>query len=299
MNNINKKQNTSELLLYLFAQRKLYSRSKGILSIFFCVSLFFYILGAISFIQNNIYFKLFYVLWLMSFIILSIRESNKLNNAANIQEIVDRTLFGFDLFSPKIKTTELHKLAIQLKNKYTNEYEFEVTHNGEDGGVKDWYSNVEGVPRNRAIILCQIENCEWELNLRREFQRINILLFALLIIIYLIIYRTTSIVVLISSLYPLLTLLIDRLGYIYKNYKNIKEGEDINKSLIEIYENIHLYNNDNIINKAKEIQSCIYERRCKFAPIPNKFYNLRRKYFQKHSNEFISDLKEKLREETG
>src|SRR5699024_3267802 len=127
----------------------------------------FYILGAINYIQSNNYFRIVFVLWLILFTLLSIRESDKVKNAASMQEIVDRTLFNFDIFSPKIKTIDLHKLALRLKSKNAKEYEYAVTHNGDEGGVKDWYSDVSDITHEKAILLCQIENCEWELSLRR------------------------------------------------------------------------------------------------------------------------------------
>ncbi len=74
---------------------------------------------------------------------------------------------------------------------------------------------------------------------------------------------------LIIKLYPILTIVVDRLSYIYKNYKNIKSSKDINDSLYQIYENIEEFTKEDILNKAKEIQHCIYERRKKtFLPFP-------------------------------
>ena len=96
-------------------------------------------------------------------------------------------------------------------------------------------------------------------------------------------------------MYPILPILIDRLSYIYRNHNNIEKGESINSGLNQIYENIKGLKKEDVLNKAKEIQHCIYDRRRYFSPIPNLFYNLNRSKHQSYSNKYISDLKKKLK----
>lgn len=294
-NEINQRQNTEEILLYLFVQRKIYSLSKKILSYLFVVNLMFYFLGMSNNIQSNNYFIALYVFWGLIFCILYIRESDKINTAATMQELIDRKLYGFDEYTPFIKKTQLHQVALKIKMKFLKEYNEQVSRNGLEKGVKDWYSDVSDVSLEKAIILCQIENCEWEIKLRKQFQILNITLFVLLISIYVFIYWNNSIETLVIKLYPILAIIVDRLGYIYKNYKNINGSKNVNDCLYQIYEDIEMYDKEDIINKAKEIQHCIYERRKNFAPIPDAFYHLHRKKYQKFSNDYISDLKEKLK----
>lgn len=294
-NEINQRQNTEEILLYLFVQRKIYSLSKKILSYLFVVNLMFYFLGMSNNIQSNNYFIALYVFWGLIFCILYIRESDKINTAATMQEVIDRKLYGFDVYTPFIKKTELHQVALKIKTKFPREYNEQVSRNGLEKGVKDWYSDVSDVSLEKAIILCQIENCEWEIKLRKQFQILNITLFVLLISIYVFIYWNNSIETLVIKLYPILAIIVDRLGYIYKNYQNINGSKNVNDCLYQIYEDIEMYDKEDIINKAKEIQHCIYERRKNFAPIPDAFYHLHREKYQKFSNDYISDLKEKLK----
>src|SRR5699024_10028650 len=134
------------------------------------------------------YFKLIYILWGIAFILLYFRERDRVNIAATIQELVDRNLYRFDIDTPFIKQTNLYKIALNIKYKFPKEYEKSTNQNGEDGGVRDWYSNVSEVPLEKGILLCQIENCEWEIKLRKSFQYINMILLFLLIIIYIIVH---------------------------------------------------------------------------------------------------------------
>jgi hypothetical protein len=294
-NEINQRQNSEEILLYLFAQRKIYSLSKRTLKYLFIVNLIFYTLGINNSIQNSNHFKTIYVFWGLLFCILYIREIDRINIAAIIQEIIDRKLYGFDIDTPFIKNTYLHK-ALEIKSKFSKEYDEQVRHNGQENGVKDWYSDVSDISIEKAIILCQLENCEWEIKLRKQFQILNIALFLLLIIIYVVIYWNNSIETLVVKLFPIIAIVIDRLGYIYKNNKNINGSKNINNYLYQIYEHIEKHTNtkEDTINKSKEIQHCIYERRKNFAPIPDVFYHLHRKKYQKFSNEYILELKKKL-----
>lgn len=293
-NDINTKQNTEEILLYLFSQRKIYSISKKILQYLFLVNLLFYILGMSNTIQSNGYFQAIYVIWGLLFCVLYIRESDRIITAATMQELIDRKLYGFDVYTPFIKKAQLHQKALEIKSKFLNEYNEQVSHDGQEKGVKDWYSDVSGVSIEKAIILCQLENCEWEIKLRKQFQKLNVALFVLLISIYVIIYWNNSIETLVMKLFPILTVVLDRLGYIYKNYKNINGSKNINECLYQIYDDIGMYTKEDIINKAKEIQYCIFERRKNFAPIPDFIYHLHREKYQKISNVYIYDLKEKL-----
>ena len=294
-NKINQIQNSQENLLYLFSQRKVYSVSKKIMLNLFITNLVFYILGLNDAIQSNNYFKAMYVFWGIIVCLLYIREEERINVAATMQELIDRRLYGFDTNTPFIKPTYLHQMALNIKSKFPKEYESQISCNGENGGVRDWYSDVSGIPLERAILLCQIENCEWEIKLRKWFQSINIGLFISLIFIYVAVYWNNSVETFVIKLYPVLTIVVDRLVYIYRNNKNINESNGINEFLYRIYDNIEKYSREDILNEAREIQSCIYSRRKNFAPIPDFFYNLSRKKDQTFSNQYISDLKGKLK----
>lgn len=293
-NNINNMQNSEEILLYLFSQRKAYSISKKVVKYLFVINLIFYFLGLKDSIQSNNSFKVIYGFWVVFFSVFYIKESDRINTAATIQELIDRKLYGFDLNTPFIKKELLHQVVLNIKSKFPKEFEYQVSHNGQEGGVKDWYSDVSGIPLEKAIILCQIENCEWEIKLRKCFQNLNIILFIFLIMIYVIFYWNNSIETLLIKLYPVITVVVDRLGYIYKNYKNINGSKNINDYLYQLYNDVERYDKEDIINKAKEIQYCIYERRKNFAPIPDSFYSLHRKKYQSFSNQYIFDLKKRL-----
>lgn len=298
-NKINQIQNSEEILLYLFTQRKIYSKGKKTSLFLLTINLIFYILGLIDSIQSNDYFRILYVVWSLVFVVIYIMESEKISIAATIQEVIDRKLYGFNINSPNIRMEQIHQIALDTRSKYKKEYEIQVSNNGEYGGVKDWYSDVSGIQKEKAILLCQIENCEWEIKLRERFQKFNFISFIFLIGIYVVIYRDYNIGTLIIKLYPILTIVADRLGYLYKNSKNISGNKNINNYLYQIYDNIDNYSKEEIIDRAKDIQSCIYEsciydRRKNHAPIPDYFYNLHREKYQSFSNEFIMDLKNKL-----
>ncbi len=293
-NEINQRQNSEEILLYLFGQRKLYSLSKNALHIMFFANLIFYVLGLSNTIQSNNYFKAIYVIWGITFCILYIRESDRINTAATMQELIDRKLYGFDIYAPFLKATSLHQTALELKSKFSKEFIEQTSRNGQQKGVMDWYSDVSGVSIEKAIILCQIENGEWETQLRIKFQKLNILLLAILLSVYIIIFWNNSVETLIIKLYPILAIVCERISYIYANHRNIKGSKDINDSLYHLYEDIEKFTKEDIINRAKEIQHCIYERRKNYAPIPNILYYMNRKRYQGFSNEYIVDIKEKL-----
>lgn len=82
-NEINHRQNSEEILSYLFTQRKLYSISKKVVIYLLVLNLIFYFLGLSDSIQSNNRFKVIYVFWGLIFSILYIRESNRINTLCN------------------------------------------------------------------------------------------------------------------------------------------------------------------------------------------------------------------------
>ena len=105
-----------------------------------------------------------------------------------MQELIDRKLYGFDTYAPFLKVTSLHKIALELKTKFPKEFIEQTSRNGQQKGVKDWYSDVSGVSIEKAIILCQIENSDWETQLRMKYQKLNILLLVILLSVYVVIF---------------------------------------------------------------------------------------------------------------
>lgn len=88
----------------------------------------------------------------VTFCILYIREGERINTAATMQELIDRKLYGFDTYAPFLKVTSLHKIALELKTKFPKEFIEQTSRNGQQkGGVKDWYSDVSGVSIEKQL----------------------------------------------------------------------------------------------------------------------------------------------------
>ena len=78
MNDINKKQNEEEFLLYFFAQRKLYSNAKIINLLLFWIGVAIYILGLLPAVKNNFdyHYNLATVIWIVISQILNDRSAS-------------------------------------------------------------------------------------------------------------------------------------------------------------------------------------------------------------------------------
>lgn len=293
-NNINELQNTEEILIYLTAQRKLYSCSKNILRIKFFISTFVAIIGLNKAINNNTYFKVISTLWIIIFFILENKQKKKRKTAADMQEVVDRKLYELDMDIPGLDEHGLYKEALKIEKDNIEYFKEQMSTDGHNGGVVNWYSDVSKLSKENAIIFCQIENINWDSDLRRRFYKFNKSLLFIIILIYIGYYRNETIKSIFFSMYPILSILIDRIGYIFNDYNSLNSGKELIGYLNKLYMNIGKNGGYKTKDKILSIQHCIYERRYTVLPIPDWFYNIYRSEDQIYYNELVLKLKEKI-----
>lgn len=168
MNDIYKKQNEDEVLLLLFSARKFYNRASSLNTVSWCVAL------ASALFSNNDYVKdnlgQYMVILPAAFTLVTLFLQKKVNSTiqlgASTQELIDRTLFGFNVSGEIGKHTkeQLRDWAIKEKRKDPDGYAIAVKNTGKDKpkGVKNWYEGRIGKKGNEAIFQCQKENAWYD-----------------------------------------------------------------------------------------------------------------------------------------
>lgn len=246
---INKKQNEDKMLELLYYSRKLYNKSSNIFKINIVLILINIILEILNI--NNIYSA--GVLFII-FLVLEILASNCIKNAAKARNIFDAILFGFD----KIKCYErIREDAYKICSKNKEDFEIQKNNTGRDNppGLKDWYTENNGINKNEIILKCQIENTKWDKEITNIDIKIFFAIFLILLCIVVIKYFN-------RPLHELIKCLFVTIELIWEIIKRIKFYYDYNKNLSNRECLINEFSNNRVSkNNLKSLQKLIEERR--------------------------------------
>ena len=152
----------------------------------------------------------------------------------------------------------------------------------EGGEIKDWYSpNIKGkIPKNTIIAICQRINCKWDIDLRREFNKLMILIvithfIVMLILGFLVIREFLTTFLLMFSLASCYTHFITM---VRGNFSAIsKRGKIIVK--LDSYIN---HKKDFLTENLRDVQDEILSARQEPAKVPDF-------YFKKFNHQFQLD----------
>lgn len=266
--NINTNQNENKCLSLLASQRILYSEAKKIRTIRISGSLGLTIVAPITILllpKFKILLGIVGCIWTIVAFLLSSREGNKVKEAATIQE-------EFDTF-----TFELNWNDIQCGTKVSNE----IIHSssskyGDKIDLTNWYGDLEGIPNNLAILICQRSNLVWDWRLRKQFAWIIIIGlvtlfgFGLGMALY---QKLTLETYLISILLPSASAFILGIKETKDHFDSAKSKEILEKKINSIWEK----SMTTLIVPTKEdlrrVQDRIFQLRTNTALIPNWWYN--------------------------
>lgn len=269
MNNvIVKRQNEEKCICYLAAQRQLYNEAKRLdnIEILFSVFLPLFFAALQSIISGNTYLNATsYVLSIVSMVISLLFGSyidRKKEIAAEIQQHFDLYVYQMPwdnkLFCLQRNVTHVvaEKAKLLLKNPKEHER------------LTNWYTTAtETVDLKKGILMCQKENYNWDVNLRKRFRRLSVIIIIILIIlIFLIgIIKNETVVMLLcrfAFIIPMLQWLFETVKQLNKDIKNLEELDSlISSSEPKSMDELHM------------IQSKIYIHRKSCYTIPNKFYD--------------------------
>ena len=278
MNDINTKQNSTQFIELLKAQRIAYSQCKAY-QILDLISLLFAIIAPVVGLLKNELINLLGaigVLWTILYLVAEGYRKAKTEEGAKIQEEFDTELYSI----PWNEILCKNKINIDIKRDLADKYQA--------NDLLDWYSKEIGniLPNEIAVLLCQRINFSWEINLRKKF--VLFILIALIIyygvFISLCIYSNTGIYDILILISPSLSFLM----YCVQNTLSLKSHiKSKNETLALIDQKISEYSTQRIlpnINTLRQIQDVIFTERTVPEKIPDWFY-----FFYKKNNENRTD----------
>lgn len=267
-NGIVERQNEEKYIYYLAAQRQLYNEAKRLdgIEILFSVVLPLFFAALQLIISDNTYLNATsYVLSIVSMGISLIFGSyidRKKETAAEIQQHFDLYVYQMPwdnkLFGLQRNITHVvaEKAKLLLKNPKEHER------------LTNWYTTVAStVDLKKGILMCQKENYNWDVNLRKRFRRLSVIVIIILtILVFLIgIVKNETVVMLLcrfAFIIPMLQWLFETVKQLNKDIKNLEELDGLISS-----------SEPKNMDELQEIQSKIYIHRKSCYTIPNKFYD--------------------------
>lgn len=281
MNDILKLQNLPENLKYLKASRVLYSKAKRAFGIQILVtvgiSIIFSFLKLIP--KESLTFDLNACIGIGA-ISISIAEilffnvyvSGLRTSGAKAQEIFDCNIYGL-LWNSVNSGSQLEQYVIKESiSEYISD---------KKAPLENWYDiELEGLSKERAILLCQETNLFYDGKLREHFKMANILLCILIFALSLIIAVIADIKVgnyITTVLLPVSPMIVLTLKIIMENRKSLTVSTDLRKLILQF----KARSEDPTITELRGIQDKIFCNRKDSPLVPNWYYKLRRNGLEK------------------
>lgn len=288
MNRITQKQNESEFIEYLKAQRVAYSQCKTY-QVFDLISILMAIvLPIIGMYKSDIvnYLGAFGVLWTIIYLVTENYRKKKTEQGAKIQEQFDTELF------------EIPWNEILCKSKVNTDTCIDLAKEYDGNDLANWYSlEVDSsLPKSIAVILCQRINFSWELKLRKRYVTFLIILLIAYYGIFIGFFVAKNI-----GFYDILLLIAPSLSFLIYGVQNslsLKNHiKSKNETLSQIDEILNKYSENQEIptdSTLRQIQDIIYTERTVPEKIPDWFYKLSKSKNENRTDNIIKSIKAKF-----
>jgi len=300
MDSIYKKQNEPVLLSCIAAQRKEYSRAKkgdfykDLITVIFAL---FSIVA--SWVDNEMLTAIVFLFAIATSLSSKYFDTHTHMHqkiAALIQQYVDVTLYSGILKNDisnwgRIPTRSL--IAETLATFKSSDVD----------QVKNWYSDYSKFSPIEQVFYCQKENLRWDINLRKEFKKIllvlGLLIMALIVAAVLVINPSVIRFLCAASwMLPLIDFLCFYWNRLQKDIERLKrlEGkcEQIDRSISK-KDFSKLESESEKVQQIKgdiiDLQKEILEHRKESAFIPNWFYKVRQKNYQEKEDRIADEMK--------
>jgi len=268
-NEIISRQNEDTSINYLAAQRQLYNEAKKLDNLGILFSVFLPLCCAILQLlsHDNVYLNsASYILSIVSMIVSLLLDSyvsHKKEIAAQIQQHFDTYVYQMPwddkLFGRKKDVT--HEVAEKSQKL--------LKKSGEREKLINWYTPIVAtVELEKGIAMCQKENWNWDVTLRKRFKLLSFIVIGFLtsMIFAIGIIRNESVPTLlcrIAFITPMLQWLFETVKQLNADIKNLIELDDLSNP-----------ENSLDMDCLQEIQNKIFIHRKSCLPIPNMLYEM-------------------------
>ena len=285
MNIVYIQQNSDNILLLLFLQRKKYEFGELMNWVSWIPVLFSTAYSIFAyFTDGNVSIRV--IVAMLGYLSLLINRLyiTSIEVGACSKAAIDSNLFGFK-YSEKYSFDNLMDMALELKIKKNKEFDIQTKNTGDDEprGVKNWYTPTDIVDRLEVIYSCQKENIFWNKRLSKAYIHLvilfSVILFSFVILIGLltgISLKDAILLILFSS--SLIVKIINE----YLEYSNYTKAHMIADKVIEMIESDGISENMLVC-----LQKEIHRIRLSRFLVPKLFHTLK-------SGEIHKQIREKI-----
>lgn len=288
MNDISTRQNQTNLINLLKAQRVAYSKCKKYQT-FDTVSIIIALITPIIGFANSQtldILSVFGAIWTILYLVFDTIRKRKSSLGAKIQEQFDTELFNIGW--NKILCRE--KVDVDTTIELFSEYK--------KNDLFNWYSTeiTPDLEKEISIILCQRINLSWDNILKFRYSKI--LLIAVILFYTLILITSLCINYGIFDILKVTSPTIPFLIYGVQNFYNIKSQRETKKQLIQdIDQMLEDYKNTRALpqfSQIRNIQDVIFNERNTVEKTPDWFYKIYKQKFEDMTDETIKIIKTNL-----
>lgn len=257
-NEITIRQNQPLFIELLKAQRVLYSESSKLPSIKIIEIALSFLLPYIALFNSTLekYLVITGVVLTILYYLTKRKLKNKKKIAANIQEQFDTQLFGISwndiLCEKKIPENIIKVYAQKCNDEMDGWYTSKITTN---------------ITRDKAVLLCQLENLSWQLNLRNRYSFVLLVILAIqilsIVLTAIFLNKVTSIpLILLPSIVPFV-------DYVFGEWRVSNSQKDLIERITSLFQS------SNIADATlRQLQDGIYIFRRDQEKIPDTFYEI-------------------------
>ena len=271
------RQNAPYLLDCLLEQRKRYTVAKRMQA---GQSFIVFVFAVFSVISSAIGSELMTAIHgLLSVILLIVNKyydrwiASVKQEAATIQQFFDVVLF-----STAVGNTEpvwyyfpCRKDMAKVIGEYTSQ---------ERASVKNWYSDYSNLSGSQQVFYCQSENIRWNKKLIKDYQVLQAIFWAvvfLTVVISFFVFNPSFI-----KMICVCTWLVPVVEYAVSSIYKIKECRNLHEKMEREARTIEdSLCSDDIVSSLMNLQQKIYKSRCESVLIPDWFYSLQKRKYQK------------------
>ncbi len=284
-------QNNKESVALIAAQRNLYAEAKKLRTIRLLVSFGLAIVVApitiILFPDYKVEVGVLSSIWIIVMFLLNHFENRKIKYAATVQEQFDITVFSIDWNNFLVGNKISPEIIANAARK----------HKGGIEKLRNWYGNLDGIPQNVSVLLCQRSNLVWDWRLRRYFAWTIIICLLILIGLETTIAYYTGISkqeFILGLFLPSISAIIIGVREIIAHFEIAYGKEKLEGQLTTLLDQIIAQKGDVNNQKLRQIQDKIFDLRKKAALIPDWWHNILKEEFENDMQNSNDIYKEKI-----
>lgn len=193
--------------------------------------------------------------------------------AATIQQFFDVVLFSTAVGNSELDWYNCPS-RVDLK-KVVGDYT-----NYERASVKNWYSDYSNLSGNQQVFYCQSENIRWNKNLMKDYQVLQMIFWTVIFLTVVISFFVFNLSFI--KMVCVCTWLVPVVEYAVSSIYKIKECRNLHEKMEREARTIEdSLCRDDIVSSLMNLQQKIYKSRCESVLIPDWFYSLQKRKYQK------------------